>query len=304
VTTGYPGHTSVSQDQREAELEPGLPQPGDSWRRWELETLVASYFDMLNAELRGERPVKADVNRALQALLPARTRGSIEYKLQNVSAVLDEQHLPFIDGYKPARNFQAQLRQAVLEWVDGNHSVAEELASYGSAPPPAVLPPSRLRDVLVERPSKIATRGRRAGLNLSQGAWGALRDAQLRNLGEAGERWVTDLERAELEAIGRYDLARQVEWTSRDRGDGFGYDIASFEADGSPIQIEVKTTNLGPRSPFYVTRNEVAKSEELADSFRLYRVFDFGRNARVFVVPGSVAQGFTIEPMVYEARVG
>ncbi|MDX6573594.1 MAG: hypothetical protein QOC86_2750, partial [Gaiellales bacterium] len=137
----------------------------------------------------------------------------------------------------------------------------------------------------------------------SQGGWGALRDAQLRALGEAGERWVAVLERAELEAAGRADLARLVEWTSRDRGDGFGYDIASFESDGSPVQIEVKTTNLGPRSPFYVTRNEVEKSEELADSYRLYRVFNFAREARVFVVPGSVEQGFTIEPTVYEAHV-
>jgi hypothetical protein len=133
-------------------------------------------------------------------------------------------------------------------------------------------------------------------LELSQGEWGALRDARLRSLGEAGERWVTFLERAELEAVGRADLARQVEWTSKDRGDGFGYDITSFEPDGSPGQIEVKTTNLGPR-------NEVAKSEELSHSYRLYRVFNFAREARVFIVPGSVKEAFIIEPMVYEARV-
>jgi hypothetical protein len=285
----------------EVELEPDQPQPGDSWRRWEIDALVASYFAMLDAEIRGERPVKADVNRALQDLLPARTRGSIEYKLQNVSAVLDEQHLPFIDGYKPARNFQADLREAVLAWVGGNRSVAEQIASYAEAVPPHVPAPTRMRDVLVDRPSP----GRRGGggLSITQGAWGALRDAQMRSLGEAGERWVTDLERAELEAVGRVDLARRVEWTSRDRGDGFGYDVSSFEPDGRPIQIEVKTTNLGPRSPFYVTRNEVAKSDELGDTYRLYRVFDFARAARLFVVSGSVRSGFEIEPMVYQARV-
>jgi hypothetical protein len=287
----------------EVELEVDLPRPGESWRRWEIDALVASYFDMLNGEILGERRVKADVNRVLQGLLPARTRGSIEYKLQNVSAVLDQLHLPFIDGYKPARNFQAELRDAVMGWVDGHRSVAEAVASYGSAPPPAVPPPARLRDVLVERPSRATSRGPGGGLTLSQGSWGALRDAQLRALGEAGERWVTDLERAELLAIGRADLAQQVEWTSKDRGDGFGYDIMSFEPSGLPIQIEVKTTNLGPRSPFYVSRNEVEVSEDLADSYRLYRVFDFARAARVFVVPGSVRRGFVIEPTEYEARV-
>jgi hypothetical protein len=274
-----------------------------------VEALVASYFNLLNAEVHGERPIKAEANRVLQSRLPARSRGSIEYKLRNVSAVLnvrpvlDDEHLPFIDGYKPATNFQGDLVQAVLDWVRGNRSIAEELASYGSAPPPASLPPSRLRDVVVERPTGTARRGPRGGLYLSQGAWGAFRDSQLRSLGEAGKRWVANLQRIELEAVGRADLAGRVEWTSKDRGDGFGYDISSFDPDGSPIQIEVKTTNLGPRSPFYVTRNELAKSEELADSYRLYRVFDFAREARLFIVPGSVAQGFAIEPLDYIARV-
>jgi hypothetical protein len=130
-----------------------------------------------------------------------------------------------------------------------------------------------------------------------------MRDAQLRSLGQAGERWVTNVERAELRAVGRRDLADRVEWTSRDRGDGLGYDVSSFEPDGFPIQIEVKTTNLGERSPFYVTRNEVAKSADLSESFRLYRVFNFARDPRVFVVKGAVALGFKIEPMIFEARL-
>jgi len=285
---------------READLDTDA-RPGESWRRWEVDALVAVYFGMLDAERRGEPPIKAEVNRELQELLPARTRGSIEYKLQNVSAVLEEQHRTFVDGYKPARNFQAELRQAVIDWIGSNRRIAEELASYGDAPPP-VQRSVRLRDVLVERPTP--GRGRTGGrLSITQGAWGALRDAQMRDLGEAGERWVTEIERAELKAAGRSDLAVQVEWTSRDRGDGFGFDVSSFQPDGLPIQIEVKTTNLGPRSPFYVTRNEVAKSEELADTYRLYRVFDFARDARVFVVPGSVRNGFAIEPMDYVARI-
>jgi hypothetical protein len=258
---------------------------------------------MLEAELRGDRPIKADFNRSLQAILSARTRGSIEYKLQNVSAVLDEQHLPFIDGYKPAKNFQEDLRLAVASWVGRNTSIAEELASYGTVQPPPALPDVRLRDVLVDRPPAGRTRSRDGRLSLSQGEWGALRDAQLRTLGEAGERWVVSVERTELRASGRSDLADQVEWSSRDRGDGLGYDFSSFEPNGSPIQIEVKTTNLGRRSPFYVTRNEVARSAELSDSFRLYRVFNFARDPHVFVVPGAVALGFRIEPAIFEARV-
>jgi hypothetical protein len=258
---------------------------------------------MLEAEMRGERPVKAEFNRRLQEILPARSRGSIEYKLQNVSAVLDEQRLPFIDGYKPARNFQDELRNAVSSWTSQNHAVADELATYGSTPPSPLVAAMRLADVLVPAPAGRNQGSPRSGLSLTQGEWGALRDLRLRTLGEAGERWVSQVERLELEAVGRQDLAARVEWTAKERGDGFGYDIASFDPDGTPIQIEVKTTNLGRRAPFYVTRNEVKRSEELAPTYRLYRVFDFARVPRVFIVRGSVEQSFTIAPLVYQATL-
>ncbi len=279
------------------------PAPGQPWRDWEIELLVSAYFDLLAAESRGERPVKADINRRLQELLPSRTRGSIEYKLQNVSAVLHEQRVPFIDGYKPALNYQDALRRAVLQRIEDRHAVVEELEAYANSAPASPPPEIRLRDVLVSRPD-AARRRTRAGLSLSQGEWGAYRDAQLRRLGEAGERWVVGVERAELRAIGRDDLAQQVEWTSRERGDGFGYDVTSFEPDGSPTHIEVKTTNLGARAPFFVTRNEVARSAELSSTYRVYRVFDFSRDPRIFVVAGSVADTFAIQPAVYEARLG
>lgn len=277
------------------------PKPGQTWQRWEIDALVASYFAMLSSEVRGERPVKADFNRELRELLAARTRGSIEYKLQNVSAVLDEEHLPFIEGYKPARNFQVELRRAVQGWTSANRVVAEELATYGTTAPPMLSPVQRLADVRVSVPLGGKRTGPRSGLSLSQGEWGALRDLRLRSLGEAGERWVSAIERLELEAVGRSDLAARVEWTAKERGDGFGYDIASFEPDGTPIQIEVKTTNLGQKAPFYVTRNEVTRSVELAPTYRLYRVFDFARSPRVFIVPGSVERSFDIAPMVYQA---
>lgn len=283
-------------------MDEAEPRGGDPWRPWEVDLLVAAYFDILDAEARGERPNKADVNRRLQGLLPARSRGSIEYKLQNVSGVLYEQQLPFIDGYKPAANYQADLRRAVDQWLAMNRRAAESLAAYGSSVPAQPPTSGRLRDVLVERPAGRGVRREGAHLGISQGAWGALRDAEHRVLGERGERWVMELERSELRALGRTDLAERVEWTSGEKGDGFGYDVSSFEPDGQPIQIEVKTTNFGPRAPFHVTKNEVAKSEDLADTYRLYRVFEFARGPRLFIVPGAVSRHFALDPLDYLAR--
>src|SRR3954447_1076890 len=69
---------------------------------------------MLRAELAGEPYSKSDHNRNLRPLLNNRSKSSVEFKHQNISAVLVGMGLPYIDGYKPARNFQkALLPQAV-----------------------------------------------------------------------------------------------------------------------------------------------------------------------------------------------
>ena len=88
------------------------------------------------------------------------------------------------------------------------------------------------------------------------------------------------------------------------RGDGAGYDIASFNADASSRLIEVKTTGLGKYFPFMVTANEVRVSEREAEAYQLYRVFDFFSQPRLYVLPGSLRTSCRLEPTQYRARVG
>lgn len=78
---------------------------------------------------------------------------------------------------------------------------------------------------------------------------------------------------------GRTDLAGGVEHVSRARGDGPGFDVLSFDPEGTERYLEVKTTRQGLHWPMLVTRNEAAFSQEAASRFHLYRVFDFGRPA-------------------------
>lgn len=59
------------------------------------------------------------------------------------------------------------------------------------------------------------------------------------------------------------------------RCDGAGYDIKSYNEDGSNKFIEVKTTQGGIRTGFYITPNELAFAELHISSFILARVFDF-----------------------------
>src|SRR3546814_8463631 len=72
---------------------------------------------MLTDELVGRSFNKAARNRDLQAVID-RSKGSIEFKHQNISEVLLGLGQPWIEGYKPAANFQNALVDGVLRWLE------------------------------------------------------------------------------------------------------------------------------------------------------------------------------------------
>lgn len=95
----------------------------------------------------------------------------------------------------------------------------------------------------------------------------------------------------------------RVEHVSKLKGDGAGFDILSFETGGQERLIEVKTTNFGRYTPFYVTFNELEVSRHAAPQYHLYRVFGFQTMPRLFTKPGALDQNFSLEPSNYVARL-
>ena len=69
---------------------------------------MAYYFTMLSDEPAGRRYNKSEANRALKDQI-GRSRGSIEFKLCNLSAACQGLGLPTIKGYRPRFNFQMSL---------------------------------------------------------------------------------------------------------------------------------------------------------------------------------------------------
>ena len=132
----------------------------------------------------------------------------------------------------------------------------------------------------------------------------AERDAANRQLGRFGEQFVYDLERYRLKAAGRDDLAQRVVWASQEIGDGLGFDILSFDdVDDAERMLEVKTTGLGKFFPFYVTGNELRCSEDMPSQFHLFRVCDFGREPRLYILHGSLREMCQLEPVLYRATI-
>ena len=124
-----------------------------------------------------------------------------------------------------------------------------------------------------------------------------------KELGDAGEEFICEYKR---ECIKKYNLpdSKQVKWVSKDVGDGFGYDILSYDSQGNEIYIEVKTTLGNEKSSFYITANELLKSEQEKERYFLYRVYNFDmktRRGEISVRRGSL-RDLCIMPQVYKVK--
>lgn len=251
------------------------------WTDEENDLIVADYFAMLAEDMAGRPFNKAQHRRSLMPLLRNRTEGSVEFKHQNISAVLKGLGEDWIPGYKPAFNFQMTLVDAVARWLalnpawlgrmPGTRAATglREAAQIWIGPAPTLSnqpPPQELEQMLhIARKFDVAAR-----------------DERNRALGRAGEERVVAHERSALKMAGRDDLARKVRWVSEEDGDGAGYDIASFAPDGRERLIEVKTTNGWERTPFYISRNELAVAENRRSEWRLFRLWNFSREPKAF----------------------
>lgn len=287
-----------------------MPSPnarGESWSDEENELVVADYFAMLASEIRGEPYNKAAHNEGLRRLLRGRSKGSVERKHQNISALLLRARLPFIDGYKPLRNAQQSLQLAIEKHLMAHPEFFELFDRVASRLPSAgELSLALTSDREVAKPSPLKRENvvadRRPPLRLKAPDYAEL-DRANRQLGLLGEEFVVEQEQRKLTNLGRRDLASQVVHVAKVEGDGLGYDVRSFSASGKTRLIEVKTTNHGSRFPFLITRNEVDVSARESRAFHLYRVFSFSRDPRFFVLPGPVAESCAIEPRVFLAKV-
>ena len=75
----------------------------DVWTDEELDAVVDSYLSMLRAEQSGSDYSKKDaITRLIEGPLSDRTGKAAEWRMQNISSVLQDVRAPWIDGYKPA----------------------------------------------------------------------------------------------------------------------------------------------------------------------------------------------------------
>jgi hypothetical protein len=273
----------------------------NDWSKHEVEAVTADYLEMLALELAGQAFNKSARRRALVTRLNGRSEGSIEFKRANISAVLISLGYPYVRGYRPRANYQHLLLEAVaaqlsrFELVDRTASAVVELpASLADIEDFSLaLAPAPQRNIRTSEPLGDFFPVKRDYLQ---------REALNRSLGRAGEHYVLKYEQWKLRNSGKANLAERVVHVAEERGDGLGYDVLSFEADGRERLIEVKTTSFGVDTPFFLTQRELALSKEARDQFHLYRLYDFRSAPRFFDLPGDVSLHCHLDAVTFKAE--
>jgi hypothetical protein len=278
---------------------------GADWSSVEVAAIVADYLAMLLAELNGQVVNKSAHRRALLPRLVGRSEAAVEFKHANISAAMLELGLPYIKGYQPRANFQRDALLHEIELQVSQHQRFDAVASDAVRREAIELErddfvsvkedaPERVNEVREPTPWRPARAFKRDYLE---------QEAANRSLGRAGEDFVVRYERWRLLQLGMGQLAERVEHVAKTRGDGLGYDILSFDPRGDEQFIEVKTTSFGKRTPFFVSPNEVEFARSESERFRLYRVFDFRAEPRLFELAGRIESHCALDPHSFKASL-
>lgn len=273
-----------------------------AWSNIEVELIVADYFSMLKKELSGQEYKKSEHRKKLLPLLSSRSEGSIEFKHQNISAVLINLGQPYLKGYLPRYNFQRILEEIVIGYLKGHQSIEEQFKQFAEKEINQTSTKKDFKNLVVEAPSGInkleepsaAYTRNPIKINYLE------KEQKNRNLGMLGEEMVLEYEKWQLTISGKENLADKVKWISKEEGDGTGFDILSKNPDGTDKYIEVKTTKLGKETPFFFSRNELQFSKQKSNNFHLYRLFNFEKNAKMFLKNGGLDTICTSVPITFK----
>ena len=91
---------------------------------------------------------------------------------------------------------------------------------------------------------------------------------------------------------------------AQEDGDGAGFDVLSFDPSGAVRLIEVKTTCGSRVTPFYLTQNERSVADERPREFRIYRLYRFSQEPRMFELAPPLEAAVRLAPIAFRASFG
>lgn len=268
----------------------------EDWTREEVEIIVTEYFEMLAKEQAGIPYNKTETRNRILPLLKNRPKGSVEFKNQNISAVLARMGQPYIRGYLPAYNYQKVLLEDVIfthlrkkpEIENAFKLFAETVPTPNALIFETMEEPMPAKKMVLQEPDLIY----RSPVKVN---YIEVEQAN-RVVGKTGESIALEYEKWRLLRAGKENLADKIEWVSQTQGDGLGFDIHSRNTNGTDRYIEVKSTKLTKDAPFYFSALEHDFSRHNRSNFFLYRVFNLKADPKLFIANGAYDDFCNLRP--------
>ena len=129
-------------------------------------------------------------------------------------------------------------------------------------------------------------------------------DKKLKDIGNKGEQYIIEYEIERLTQANKAELADKIKHISL-VNDAAGYDILSFNEDGSERYIEVKTTKGPIGTDFFISPGEI-KFSKVNKEYYIYRVFEFlseKMTGKIYIKKGDVENNFNLKPLQFKASL-
>ena len=129
-------------------------------------------------------------------------------------------------------------------------------------------------------------------------------DKKLKDIGNKGEQYIIEYEIERLTQANKVELADKIKHISL-VNDAAGYDILSFNEDGSERYIEVKTTKGPIGTDFFISPGEI-KFSKVNKEYYIYRVFEFlseKMTGKIYIKKGDVEINFNLKPLQFKASL-
>jgi len=255
----------------------GLSPKERDWSLDEVERVVSGYFSLLDRHLEGQTFVKSKEVATIAQDLTQRNEAAVLRKFGNISSILQRYGHPWIAGFTPQANVQTLLEAVIFDQIEQVEPHALQKATAGSDPDAIEYEIEISPPVGIEFPDVSGSfTGKKIDFDR--------RSKNQRKLGMAGEKWAFEYLKK------RYSDRHEIIWSSKEVGDGLGYDIEVISSEGNSTYYEIKTTSGDAHMPFHISANEVAASELYRQRYRIMRVFDFLRWPRFYMLKGPVRE--------------
>lgn len=150
--------------------------------------------------------------------------------------------------------------------------------------------------ILTNSPSKISSNIKEKNNFKGQKINWSKKNQENKLIGDSGEALALEYEKSRIRSQFENTEPKKVL-------DGEGYDILSYNADGTKLYIEVKTTTKGLQDPFYLSANEKSFLELNSQHYVIYRIYEYSPhhgNGKLFKIKGEDLLDFTFKPLNFE----